>query len=154
VERAALPSQVKLGRFLAQVDAIAGPVLAAVSGPVAAGLIVGFSDGACLIGGGLGLGGYLFPIAQRLGPQKRHPGQAVIPSLAGQIGGYGSAAGQRHGRWALSPVGRSWVSLVTWQGSWHRWVIAAASAAEAHVLARQMYQHALAGDADVVDRHP
>jgi hypothetical protein len=69
-ERAAHPSQVKLRRFLAHVDAIAGPVLASVSGRVAAELIVGFSEGACLIDGGHDLGSYLFPIASRLGPQR------------------------------------------------------------------------------------
>ena len=69
-DRAAHPSQVKLGRFLAHVDAIAGPVLATVSGRVAAELIVGFSDGACLIEGGHDLGNYLFPVAQRLGPER------------------------------------------------------------------------------------
>src|SRR5216117_1808939 len=44
-ERAGHPSQVKLGRFLAHVDAVARPVLAAVRGRVVAELIVGFSDG-------------------------------------------------------------------------------------------------------------
>ena len=67
-ERASHPGQVKLGRFLAHVDAIAGPVLATVSGQVAAELIVGFSDGASLIDGGHDLGNYLLPVAQRLGP--------------------------------------------------------------------------------------
>jgi hypothetical protein len=40
-DRAGYPSQVKLARFLAHVDAIAGPVLATASGRVAAELIVG-----------------------------------------------------------------------------------------------------------------
>ncbi len=69
-ERAAHPSQVKLRRFLAHVDAIAGPVLAAVNGRVVAELIVGFSDGASLIDGGHDLGSYLLPVASRLGPQR------------------------------------------------------------------------------------
>jgi hypothetical protein len=69
-ERAGHPSQVKLRRFLAHVDAIAGPVLAAVSGRVVAELIVGFSDGAALMDGGHDLGSYLFPVASRLGPQR------------------------------------------------------------------------------------
>jgi hypothetical protein len=69
-ERAGHPSQVKLGRFLAHVDALAGPVLATVSGRVAAELIVGFSDGASLIDGGHDLDNYLFPVAQRLGPER------------------------------------------------------------------------------------
>jgi hypothetical protein len=69
-DRAGHPSQVKLGRFLGHVDAIAGPVLAAVSGRVAAELIVGFSDGVSLVDGGHDLGNYLFPVAQRLGPER------------------------------------------------------------------------------------
>jgi len=69
-ERAGHPSQVKLGRFLAHVDAIAGPVLARVSGRVAAELIVGFSDGVSLTEGGHELDNYLFPVAQRLGPER------------------------------------------------------------------------------------
>ena len=69
-DRAGHPSQVKLARFLAHVDAIAGPVLATVSGRVAAELIVGFSDGASLIDGGHDLDNYLFPVAQRLGPER------------------------------------------------------------------------------------
>jgi hypothetical protein len=69
-DRAGHPSQVKLARFLAHVDAIAGPVLAAVRGRVAAELIVGFSDGVALTDEGNDLGSYLFPVAQRLGPQR------------------------------------------------------------------------------------
>ena len=69
-DRAGHPSQVKLARFLAHVDAIAGPVLATVSGRVAAELIVGFSEDVRLIDGGHDLGNYLFPVAQRLGPQR------------------------------------------------------------------------------------
>ena len=69
-EQAAHPSQVKLRRFLAQVDAIAGPVLAEVSGRVVAELIVGFSQGVSLTAGGHDLGSYLFPVAQRLGPER------------------------------------------------------------------------------------
>jgi hypothetical protein len=69
-ERAAHPSQVKLNRFLGHVDVIAGPVLAAASGRVAVELIVGFSDGVSLIDGDHDLDNYLFPVAQRLGPQR------------------------------------------------------------------------------------
>jgi hypothetical protein len=69
-DRAGHPSQVKLARFLAHVDAIAGPVLATVSGRVAAELIAGFSDGVCLIDGGHDLDNYLFPVAQRLRPAR------------------------------------------------------------------------------------
>jgi hypothetical protein len=69
-ERTGHPSQVKLRRFLAHVDAIAGPVLAGVSGRVAAELIVGFSEGVRLTGDGHDLGNYLVPVAQRLGPRR------------------------------------------------------------------------------------
>jgi hypothetical protein len=69
-DRAAHPSQVKLARFLGHVDAIAGPVLATVSGRIAAELIVGFTDGVALTDGGHNLDNYLFPVAQRLGPQR------------------------------------------------------------------------------------
>src|SRR6266576_4809443 len=69
-DRAGHPSQVKLGRFLAHVDTIARPVLAAVGGRVAAELIVGFSDGVSLTDGGHDLDNYLFPVAQRLGPER------------------------------------------------------------------------------------
>jgi hypothetical protein len=69
-ERAGHPSQVKLNRFLAHVDAIARPVLARASGRLAAELIVGFSDGVSLLDGGHDLGNYLFPVAQRLGPER------------------------------------------------------------------------------------
>jgi hypothetical protein len=69
-DRAGHPSQVKLARFLAHVDAIAGPVLAVVSGRVAAELIVGLSEGVSLTRGGHDLDNYLFPIARRLGPQR------------------------------------------------------------------------------------
>jgi hypothetical protein len=69
-ERVGHPSQVKLARFLAHVDVIAGPVLARGSGRVAAELIVGFSDGVSLTDGGHDLDNYLFPVAQRLGPER------------------------------------------------------------------------------------
>jgi hypothetical protein len=69
-ERAAHPSQVKLGRFLAHVDAIAGPVMATVRGRVTAELIVGFRDGIPLLDRGHDLDNYLFPVVQRLGPQR------------------------------------------------------------------------------------
>jgi hypothetical protein len=69
-DRAGHPSRVKLARFLAHVDAIAGPVLATAGGRVVAELIVGFSDGVSLIDGGHDLDNYLFPVVQRLGPQR------------------------------------------------------------------------------------
>src|SRR5690348_15659528 len=64
------PSRVKLARFLAHVDVLAGPVLATVNGRVSAELVVGFSDGVSLIDGGHDLDNYLFPVASRLGPQR------------------------------------------------------------------------------------
>ena len=69
-DRAGHPSQVKLARFLAHVDTIAGPVLAAARGRVALELIVGFGAGVSLIDGGHDLDNYLFPVAGRLGPQR------------------------------------------------------------------------------------
>jgi hypothetical protein len=69
-DRAGHPSQVKLSRFLAHVDVIARPVLAGGRGRVAVELIVGFSGGVSLIDGGHDLDNYLFPLAQRLGPQR------------------------------------------------------------------------------------
>ena len=69
-DRAGHPSQVKLARFLAHVDAIAGPVLATASGRIVAELIVGFSDGVSLTDGRHDLDNYLFPVVQRLGPQR------------------------------------------------------------------------------------
>ena len=113
-ERAGHPSQVKLRRFLAHVDAIAGPVLAAVSGRVAAELIVWFSDGASLTDGGHDLDNYLFPVAQRLGPQRvaaifgrkiHGPSSlAVGPALPGMAGG----TGQFSARMAGSYERREW----------------------------------------------
>jgi hypothetical protein len=69
-DRAGHPSQVKLARFLAHVDVIAGPVLETARGRVVAELIVGFSDGVSLIDGGHDLDNYLFPVAQRLGAHR------------------------------------------------------------------------------------
>jgi hypothetical protein len=59
---------VKLARFLARVDTVAGPMLAGVNGPIVAELIVGLGDEFSLIAGGHDLDNYLFPVAQRLGP--------------------------------------------------------------------------------------
>jgi hypothetical protein len=59
-DRAGHPSQVKLARVLAHVDAIAGPVLGTARGRVAAELIVGFDDGVSLIDGGHDLDNYLY----------------------------------------------------------------------------------------------
>jgi hypothetical protein len=69
-DRAGHPSQVKLAGFLAHVDAVAGPVLATVNGRVATELIIGFNDDISLITGGRDLDNYLFPVAQRLGPER------------------------------------------------------------------------------------
>jgi hypothetical protein len=69
-DRAGHPSQVKLAGFLAHMDAVAGPVLATVSGLVAAELIIGFRDDVPADGRGRDLDNYLFPVAQRLGPER------------------------------------------------------------------------------------
>src|SRR5690349_11805476 len=69
-DRAGHPSQVKLARFLARVDVIAGPVMSTVGSRIAIELIVGFSDGVSLTEGGHDLDNYLFPVASRLGPQR------------------------------------------------------------------------------------
>jgi hypothetical protein len=69
-DRAGHPSQVKLARFLAQVDVIAGPAMATVGSRITIQLIVGFSDGVSLTEGGHDLDNYLLPVAQRLGPRR------------------------------------------------------------------------------------
>ena len=82
-DRAGHPSQVKLARFLAHVDAIAGPVLATASGRVAAELIVGFSDRVSLIDDRAGpqLGQPLEAAHRRLRPRTwRRPHPAVPPA--------------------------------------------------------------------------
>jgi hypothetical protein len=76
----------KLRRFVAHVDAVAGPALAA-SGRVAAGLIVGFGGGVLLTDGGHDLDSYLFPVAQRRGRSGSRPSSAA------------RSAGRRHERW-------------------------------------------------------
>ena len=113
-DRAGHPSQVKLARFLAHVDAIAGPVLATVNGRVAAELIVGFSDGASLTDGGHDLDNYLLPVAQRLGPERvaaifgrkicGPSSLAVGPAQPGTAG----ASPQFSARMAGSPERREW----------------------------------------------
>jgi len=69
-DRAGHPSQVRLTGFLAHVDAVARPVMAVLDGRVAAELTVGLPDAVPLINGGRDLDNYLFPVAQRLGPQR------------------------------------------------------------------------------------
>jgi hypothetical protein len=69
-DRAGSPGQVRLAGFLDHVEAVAGPVLAATSGRVAVELTVGLPDHLPLAGGGRDLDNYLFPLAQRLGPQR------------------------------------------------------------------------------------
>jgi hypothetical protein len=69
-DKAGTPGQVRLAGFLAHVDALAGPMMAAISGRVAVELTVGLPDQVPLIDGGRDLDNYLFPIAQRLGPRR------------------------------------------------------------------------------------
>jgi hypothetical protein len=64
------PSQVRLARFLAHAEAIVRPVMAVAGGPIAAELIVGLAGSVPLIDGGRDLDNYLFPLAQRLGPDR------------------------------------------------------------------------------------
>jgi hypothetical protein len=68
-DKAGTPGQVRLACFLAHVDALAGPLMAATSGRVAVELTVGLPEDVPLIDGGRDLDNYLFPLAQRLGPQ-------------------------------------------------------------------------------------
>lgn len=67
-DKAGTPGQVRLADFLAHVDALARPVMAATTDRVAVELTVGLPDQMPLIDGGRDLDNYLFPIAQRLGP--------------------------------------------------------------------------------------
>ena len=60
----------RLTDFLTHVDAVARPVMAVLDGRVAAVLTVGLPDAVPLINGGRDLDNYLFPVAQRLGPQR------------------------------------------------------------------------------------
>jgi hypothetical protein len=69
-DRTGHPSQVRLTDFLTHVNAVARPVMAVLDGRVAAELTVGLPDAVPLINGGRDLDNYLFPVAQRLGPQR------------------------------------------------------------------------------------
>jgi hypothetical protein len=69
-DRAGHLSQERLAGFLAHVDAAAGPVMTAVDGRVAVELTVGLPDSVPLTGGGRDLDNYLFPVVQRLGPER------------------------------------------------------------------------------------
>ena len=62
------PSQARLARFLAEVETVAAPMMAAGQGRLAVELIVGLSSAVPLTSGGRDLDNYLFPVAQRLGP--------------------------------------------------------------------------------------
>jgi hypothetical protein len=62
------PSQVRLARFLAEVETVAAPMMAAGQGRVAVELIVGLPSAVRVMSGGRDLDNYLFPVAQRLGP--------------------------------------------------------------------------------------
>jgi hypothetical protein len=61
---------VRLAGFLAHVDAVVAPELAAASGRVAVELTVGLPGTVSLIDGGRDLDNYLFPVARRLGPER------------------------------------------------------------------------------------
>lgn len=67
-DRAGHPGQVALAGFLAQVDAMAAPAMAAIRGQVAVDLTVGLPGTVPLIAGGRDLDNYLLPVARQLGP--------------------------------------------------------------------------------------
>lgn len=69
-DRAGHLSQETLAGFLAHVDAAAGPVMTAVDGRGAVELTVGLPDSVPLTGGSRDLDNYLFPVVQRLGPER------------------------------------------------------------------------------------
>jgi hypothetical protein len=69
-DKAGTASQLRLAGFLAHVAEVAGPVVAAASSRIAVELTVGLPDHQPLIDGGRDLDNYLFPVAQRLGPQR------------------------------------------------------------------------------------
>lgn len=69
-EVAGHPSQVQLTAYLDALAAIAAPMAAAVKGRLAVELIVGLPDTASLTSGGRDLDNYLYPLAQRLGPNR------------------------------------------------------------------------------------
>jgi hypothetical protein len=69
-DRADQPSQVRLADFLAHVDAVARPLMAVLNDRVVAELTIGLPDAVPLINEGRDLDNYLFPVAQRLGPQR------------------------------------------------------------------------------------
>src|SRR5207248_7305040 len=64
------PSQRALADFLAHLDAVTAPALAAADGLLVVELMVGFPDHMPLTGGGRDLDNYLYPVAQRLGPAR------------------------------------------------------------------------------------
>jgi hypothetical protein len=67
-DAAGQPSQVRLARFLAEVELLAAPMMATGQGRVVVELIVGLPTSVPLICSGRDLDNYLFPVAQRLGP--------------------------------------------------------------------------------------
>jgi hypothetical protein len=69
-EVAGHPSQVRLARFLTEVEALAAPVMAAGQDRLALELIVGLPAVTPLDSGGRDLDNYLFPVALRLGPAR------------------------------------------------------------------------------------
>jgi hypothetical protein len=69
-DKAGAASQLRLAGLLDHVVEVAGPVVAAASGRVAVELTVGLPGHQPLIDGARDLDNYLFPVAQRLGPQR------------------------------------------------------------------------------------
>jgi hypothetical protein len=69
-ERAGHASQQRLARFLAEVESLAAPMLAASNQPLALELVVGVRLDTALDVGGRDLDNYLFPIIQHLGASR------------------------------------------------------------------------------------
>ncbi len=69
-DRAGHPSQVALAGFLAHVDTLAAPAMAAIRGQVAVDLTVGLPGTVPLTDGGRDLDNYLLPITRQLGPDR------------------------------------------------------------------------------------
>lgn len=69
-DHAGSPGQTKLGRFIDHAETVAAPMMATVDGPLAVELTVGLLGHLSLTSGGRDLDNYLFPLAQRLGPER------------------------------------------------------------------------------------
>ena len=66
-DAAGQPGQLRLARFLADLESVATPIMASFHGPLAVELMVGLPSTIPLTTGGRDLDNYLYPVAQRLG---------------------------------------------------------------------------------------